>query len=422
MRDRSDLLPGITFRPGPLTIRRGRIHRAGAALHDIAIDADGIIAAIRPSASATSPVDTKAGDEIDVAGALVTPAFVDCHQHLDKARSLPFTPNPSGTLLGAIQSFGRFAKTATPEDIRARAAATIAQCLRQGTTALRSHVNVDPDSGLRGIEALAALREDLRGTMTLQLVTFLTSGAAKDLDWLRENAMAGAAYGDAIGGTPAIAADRAGYLDCLFRTAAETGLPLDLHHDEHLNPSDQLFDMVLDRVERFGLQGRTVLGHCSVLSALEKDAFNRICDRLLACDVSVVTLPAANLYLQGRDAERLPPRGLTRVRELLEAGVNVATASDNINDPFVPIGSGDMAETGRWTLVAAQLLAEDLPRVFSMATRNAARFMMLDGFAEIAIGRPANLVISDADDAADLIARGSSRRMVISQGRLVVPA
>src|SRR5690606_1790503 len=169
---------------------------------------------------------------------------------------------------------------------------------------------------------------------------------------------------------------------------------------------------------RFGMQGRTVFSHVSVLSALPRKDFQRIAERIIALDVGVVTLPAANLYLQGRDYEILPPRGLTRVAELARAGIPIATASDNIQDPFVPTGSGDMLEIARWTLLAGHLKGDELELAYRMITGIPARLMGLDDHG-LRIGARADLVIARSADIASLVAGGATETQVLAAGRLV---
>src|SRR5205085_8790736 len=137
------------------------------------------------------------------------------------------------------------------------------------------------------------------------------------------------------------------FLHLLFEVAERSGLPLDVHIDEHLNQSGALLNSLIDLTHAYGLSGRVIAGHCSVLSALPPADARHLMVRLAEAGIGVVTLPAANLFLQGRDASRLPPLGLTRVSELLESGVKVAIGSDNIQDPFVPVGSGDLLEAAR---------------------------------------------------------------------------
>jgi len=386
---------------------------ASASPADVLIGSDGRIAAIGDR------IDPPEGCQIIKAdGCLILPGFVDAHQHLDKTGVLRFAPNPSGTLQGARDAFALYARNAPPEDILNRASLTIAQCLSHGTTAIRSHVNVDKDAGFNGMEALAQLRRDWADRVRLQLVAFMTPHPGQDLDWLRANIDRAVEQGDAVGGTPAVAEDPDTYLDIIFQAAAQHGRPVDLHMDEHLNASRQLFPKVFERVRRFGMQGRTVLSHCSVLSAMPRAGFEAVMAEIRDLDIGVITLPAANLYLQGRDSDILPPRGLTRVAELARAGIPIATASDNIQDPFVPTGSGDMLEIARWTLLAGHLKGDELELAYRMITGIPARLMGLDDHG-LRIGARADLVIARSADIVTLVAGGATEMQVLAAGRLV---
>lgn len=401
----------------PFILNGGRIaHGTDAPVPaEILVAEDGRIASIANRIDA-DPETLRVG----VAGALISPGFVDMHQHLDKTGVLKFTPNPSGTLQGARDAFAKYARTAPPEDVSRRASRTMARCLARGTTAIRSHVNVDKDAGFNGIEALAQLRSDWADRMTLQLVAFMTPHPNQDLVWLAANVDAAAKQADAVGGTPAVAEDPMRYMDILFEAAARHGLPVDLHLDEHLNPERPLFDAVFERVRKYGMKGRTVLGHCSVLSALPHAEFERIRDQILDLDIGVVTLPAANLYLQGRSHDMLPPRGLTRVAELVRSGVWIATASDNIGDPFVPTGSGDMLEIARWTLLAGHLRGDELATVYEMTTSIPARLTGLGKDYGLHEGAWADLIISDCDDVSALVGAGPDRMQVLAKGKPVL--
>lgn len=384
------------------------------SVSDIIVGADGRIVAVEPY------LDTSAcGATVDITGTLVTAGFLDAHQHLDKTGVLRFTPNPSGTLQGARDAFAKYARTAGPDDIHKRATRTVERCLSRGTTGIRSHINVDKDAGFHGIETLAGIRDAEKDRITLQLVAFMTPHPGQDFDWLGKNIDGAVALADAVGGTPAVSEDPPRYLDLIFSAAVKAGKPVDLHLDEHLKADVHLLDAALERVERFGMQGRTVFSHVSVLSALPRSEFQRIAERLLALDVGVVTLPAANLYLQGRDAEMLPPRGLTRVAELYRAGVTIATASDNIQDPFVPTGSGDMLEIARWTLLAGHLRGDELAAAHRMITTAPARLMGLGKDHGLKAGARADFVVTDCIDTDTLVAGGPDRAFVFSKGRLV---
>lgn len=382
---------------------------------DVLIGEDGRIAEIghalpRPPDAAT----------IDLLGKLVVPGLVDMHQHLDKSRTRRMVRNPAGTLDGALAGYAAFAPSVTREDMIARAARTLEACLAYGTVAVRSHTNVDPQTQVRGVEAMVELRERYADRMTLQVVAHVTSGAARMREaaksWLEQAIAAGA---NVLGGVPAISDDPIAFLDMMFGLADRHGLPLDLHIDEHLDPNVLLFEPLAERTEALGLQGRVVASHASALSALTPAAAGRIIERLARAGIAVVTLPAANLFLQGRDKDALSPRGLTRVAELVAAGVPVAAGSDNIQDPFVPTGSGDLLEIARWTLLAGHLGLNDLTMAFDMVSRAPARIMGLGADWGIRPGARAALLITDAEDPDDLVASGSLARTVLVGSRIV---
>ncbi|HEY6992890.1 MAG TPA: amidohydrolase family protein [Xanthobacteraceae bacterium] len=385
---------------------------------DLAVGADGRIAEL---ARAIAP--QAAEKVIDLRGKLVVPGLVDAHQHLDKSRTRGLVANPAATLEAASAAYRTFAAAATREDIMRRAERTLDICLAHGTVAIRNHTNLESDSGLRAIEAMIELRERCRDRITLQVVAHLTGDAPRRLDAARQWLAAAIAAGaDVIGGVPQYADEPLAFLDLLFESAERSGLPLDMHIDEHLDRERLLFGAIIERTRAHGMQGRVTAGHCCALSAAPPDEARRIIVGLAEAGIAVVTLPAANLFLQGRDAGELPPRGLTRVRELIAAGVRVAAASDNIQDPFVPIGSGDLLEVARWALVAGQLGLADLRVAFDMVAAVPAAILGLGANWGIRTGARADLLIADADDVDDLVATGASNRAVLVGGRLVAGA
>lgn len=402
-----------------LVLRGGRVARSGSARPErleIAIGADGRIASLAAALPAAPGVR-----EIDLGGRLIVPGLVDVHQHLDKTRTLRRVVNPEGTLDGAMAAFRDYAAGMSGEDVAARAERTLEACLARGTVAIRSHANVDPETRIRGVEALVGLAETWKDRITVQVVAFLTGGALRaGVDargWLEDAIGAGAGI---VGGAPALADEPGEFLDLLFDAADRHGLPLDLHLDEHLDPERHLFDAVSERTRALGFQGRVVAGHCSALSALTTVEARRVIAGLAEAGIGVVTLPAANLFLQGRGREALPPRGLTRVAALVAAGVPVAAASDNIQDPFIPTGTGDMLEIARWTLLAGHLGATDMAGAFDMVTGIPAQLMGLGRSYGIEEGARADLLIAEAEDAEDLMASGPLERTVVVGGRLVI--
>jgi cytosine deaminase len=403
-------------------LSNGRIQpspHAAPERRDILVDEAGRIAALLGPDDAW-PGGATAGIVMhDLRGRLVVPALVDAHQHLDKSHTLREVPNPSGTLDGAIKAFAQYARSLTKAQIAAHAERTIAACVARGTSAIRSHVNIDPECELRHIEALLEVRDRWRGRVDVQVVAFLTGNAPRVPEargWLDSALAAGC---DVIGGTPARATDQTAFYDILFAAAERTGKPIDVHLDEHLDPSNLHFDQLIARTRAAGMQGRVVASHTSVLSAMTLDDASRFIDGFAEAGIGAVTLPAANLFLQGRDAAKLPPRGLTRVNDLWKAGVTVACASDNIRDPFVPTGSGDMLEIARWTTLAAHLGSGDLGRAFDMACANPAKLMGLADDHGLRVGAKAHLLVTDAEDAIDLVAGGALERTVLHAGKVV---
>jgi cytosine/creatinine deaminase len=352
-------------------------------------------------------------------GRLVVPGLVDAHQHLDKTRTLRAVKNPEGTLEGAIVAFARYAATMSAEDVVARAERTMAACLERGTVAIRSHANVDPEAKLRGVEALIGVRGRWRERVRLQVCAFLTGGSTKlsapAREWLDEAVHLGA---DVIGLNPNHADRPLEVLDLVFDAAERHGRPIDLHLDEHLDATRTYFDAVIERTRAHGMAGKVVASHCSALSALEPRDAARVIDGFAAAGIGVVTLPAANLFLQGRNAPKLTPRGLTRVTELQRAGVPVAAGCDNIQDPFVPSGSGDLLEIARWALLAGHLGSNDLGLAYEMITSAPARLLGFEDYG-IKTGARADLLVTNAIDPGDLVASGPLARTVLVNGRVV---
>jgi cytosine/creatinine deaminase len=400
-----------------LILRGGRIQRYGAAAPeplDIRIGSDGRIVDLG--------VGLPEGDAevLPVDGQLVLPGLVDMHQHLDKSRTRSLLDNPSGTLAGASAAYRALAPTITQEQMMARAQRTVEACSAYGTVAIRSHTNIDPQTGVRGVEAMVALRERCADRMRIQIVGHVTSQATSMLReseaWLREAIDLGI---DAIGGVPSFSSEPVAFLKLLFDAAQRSGLPIDMHIDEHLDADNVLFAEVARMTRAYGMAGRVVAGHCSALSALPADEAQRTIDDLREAGVGIVTLPAANLFLQGRDADRLPPRGLTRVKEILASGMPFAAASDNIQDPFVPTGSGDLLEIARWTLLAGQLGLGDMRTVFDMVSTVPAQIIGLGADWGIRKGARADLLVARADSVDDLVASGALERTVMLDGRVV---
>lgn len=401
-----------------LLLKGGRTQTSGTDgpdRQDIAVGSDGRIAAIGANLAPEGADRT-----IELRDHLITPGLIDAHQHLDKSRTRHLVKNPMATLAGASAGYRALAANATREEIAARAERTLHTCVARGTVAIRNHTNIESDSGLRGLQAMIDLRERWRDRLTLQVVAHLTSDAPRKLaecrTWMEGAIAAGA---DVIGGVPQYADEPLAFLDLVFEYADKSGLPIDMHIDEHLDGRKALLDAVIDRTRAHGMQGRVTASHCCALSSFPPSDARRTIERLAENDIAIITLPSANLFLQGRDFEQCPPRGLTRINELREAGVRVAAGSDNIQDPFIPIGSGDLLEIARWTMISGHFGLHDLGRAFDMVSTVPAAILGLGPNWGIKIGARADLLITDAQDIDDLVATGPLNRAVVVGGKFV---
>lgn len=402
----------------PLMLGGGRVIEPGSKTPrnlDIEIGTNGRITAVGPGLP-----KSEQHRSIDLRNRLVVPGLIDMHQHLDKSRTRRLVKNPTGDVPGALAGYQEFAKTVTKDGILSRAAQTLEACLSRGTVAIRSHTNIDPDTRTRGVEAMVEFRDKHADRMRVQIVAHVTSGATRTRTEARRWLLQAIDLGvDVLGGVPCISDDPIAFLDMMFDLAVKSGLPLDLHIDEHLDASKLLFEPLVERTEALGLQGRVVASHSSVLSAVDASTAGRIIEKLARAKIGVVTLPAANLFLQGRDAAILPPRGVTRVADLIAGGVRVAAASDNIQDPFVPTGSGDMLEIARWTLLAGHLGLTDVGKAFDLVSSSPAAIMGLEKDWGIHAGSRADLLITDGEDHEDLVASGALNRVVMMGGHIV---
>lgn len=388
--------------PTDLLIRDGRIFAYGSA----------------------SQMAGTGAERIGGGGRLLAPAFVEAHLHVEKALLLDRLPDEVRTVGEAIAATAALKRGFSRDDMRARAEELLRMARRHGTLYVRAHVEVDPILGLSALEVALGLREALAGLMTLQIVAFPQEGLQKapgTEDLLREALRLGA---DALGGAPYVDPDPVAHLDTLFRVALEFGVPLDLHadfsDDPPADPPGLTARRAAERALAEGYVGRVVLGHATALGALPPAELQPLADLLARADVSLVTLPATDLYLGGRTDSHNARRALAPIRALREAGVNVAYASNNVRNAFTPFGNADPLEVGLLLMAGGHLAARrDVEAVFGMATTNAARAIGLTGYG-VAVGDRADLVLLDALSPWDALVSQAEKALVISGGRVVV--
>ncbi|NUR84607.1 MAG: amidohydrolase family protein, partial [Nonomuraea sp.] len=295
---------------------------------------------------------------VDLEGRLLLPAFAEPHVHLDKAFTWARAGNAAGDLAGAMSGYSRVAASPAA-DIAARALSALRCFLAAGTTAVRAQVGCGPLSGVTAIEALAGVREKVAGVVDLQIVAH-AAAAGDHAGLLRRAVSAGA---DLIGGNPFLEESPERALETTFEVAAELGVGVDLHVDETQDHEVLTLPLVAEYALRHPFP--VTAGHCVSLASQPRSRAREIAARVAEAGVGVVTLPATNLYLQGRDDRR---RGLTEIGLLREAGVTVAAGSDNVQDPFNPTGRLDPLETASLLVTAGhQEVAEALAMVSDRA-------------------------------------------------------
>lgn len=361
----------------------------------------------------------KARYDYDYAGLLVTPGFIDIHTHLEKAMTAHLIPNESGTLGEAIRNFGVFFQNVTEEAFYQRGREAMRMALSNGTTVIRSHITLDSAVKLRAIRAMKRLQQDFAGKVDLEIIAFLSPYEQQPDGRAALVSQAMQAGATVLGGCPTLEKDTQGFLDFVFAQARQFDVDIDLHVDESDEPSADVLRMVAEKTIAEQYEGRVTAGHCCSLSAVDEEEAARVIERVARAGLSVVTLPSCNLFLMGRGDRGLVRRGITRVRQLHDAGVNVCVASDNIRDPFRPFGNADMLEE---LLLLAQLtrMATDaeLLEIFQMGTYHPARAMRRKDYG-LDVRCRADLVVLDAPSVPEALRSGAAKRAVFKDGRLV---
>lgn len=387
---------------------------------DIAVTA-GRIAAIAPGITAP------AVDVIDINGLLVSPPLIDCHFHMDATLSYG-TPrvNASGTLMEGIALWGELKQVQSRADIVSRALDYCRQAMAKGVLAIRSHVDVT-DPSFRTVEALLEVRDAIKGKMDLQLVAFPQDGWFRAPGAEAQVIRALDAGVDVVGGIPHFErtmADGAAAVRAACRIAAERGLMVDLHCDESDDPLSRHIETLAAETIAHGLQGRVTGSHLTSMHSMDNYYVSKLIPLIAEAQVAAIANPLINITLQGRSDTYPKRRGMTRVPELLAAGVNVAFGQDCVMDPWYPLGSGDMLDVAHMGLHVGLMTGTDqMRRAFQMVTDAPAQIMGLD--FGLRVGARASLVVFDCDTSIDALRLRPARRVVVSDGKIVartVPA
>ena len=377
---------------------------------------DGKIAALEVALS------TKAQEEIDASGYLVSPPFVDAHFHMDATLSLGLPRlNQSGTLLEGIALWGELKPHLTVEAIKERALRYCDLAVARGLLAIRSHVDIC-DPRLLAVDALLEVRKEVAPYLDLQLVAFPQDGYLRDTGAAKLMETALDRGVDVVGGIPHFERtmdEGKKSVEVLCRIAAERGLRVDMHCDESDDPNSRHIETLTAETVRHGLQDRVTGSHLTSMHSMDNYYVSKLLALMAEAEINVVANPLINITLQGRHDTYPKRRGMTRVPELMDAGVKVAFGHDCVMDPWYSLGSADMLEVASMGLHVAQLTGvEQMKSCFRAITEIPAAILGLEGYG-LEKGCNADLVILQAADPVEALRLKANRLFVIRRGRII---
>lgn len=371
---------------------------------------DVLIEGVRIAALGQGVVAPAGAIDVDLKGRLLCPGFVDGHVHLDKTLlGAPWVPNHAGSSIAGRIAHEKTVRAECAVPIAQRALALVERVTGRGSTWLRSHVDVDPDIGLAHVEAILAVREQVRDRVWIQLVAFPQSGvlAAPGTAALLEEALKLGV--ELIGGLDpaAIDGDAVGQLDLIFGLAERYGAGVDIHLHDPGELGIYELRLIAERTKALSLGGRTTVSHAYALGSVDVDTARATADALAAAGVAIMTSAPGALTL--------PP-----VKLLLDAGVQFFAGSDNIRDAWSPFGTGDILERAMLVAYRSRLRSdEDLETCFKMVTEIPAAVLGIDGYG-LSAGAPADLVVLSAASVPEAVVERPPRDLVMKGGRVIV--
>jgi cytosine deaminase len=391
-----------------LIIRNARLPRRPEPT-DIGI-AKGRIVAIAPTIAAEAP-------EYDAAGRLACAGLIETHIHLDKSRIIDRCAPQSRRDLSPVKGVTPLKKDMTVEDVRARAAQTLEQCILHGTTRMRTQVEVDPGIGMRGFEGVQSLIDDYRWAIDIEICVFPQEGLISypGTDELLVAALKRGAK--VIGGAPRYDKDAAGQIERIFALAREFDVDIDMHLD--VGPSAESMDIHLVRelTKKYRRGGRVAVGHMAKLSLLPPDQLTALARRLADAGIAVTVLPTTDLFLMGRDQDHSVRRGVADANLLVEHGVNCSLSSNNILNPATPYGDCSLIRIANLYANVLQVdRPEQLRECFHMLTERSARLLNLPDYG-LEAGKPADIVIFSAATPEQAVAEIAQPVAAFKRGR-----
>ena len=373
----------------------------------------GVIVAIEPKLAAEGP-------EHDAAGKFVSPGLIESHFHLDKALIVDRVPlQPNRMVRDHMERTASVKHTFTLEDIYARAQATLEQCLLHGVTHMRTQIEVDPNVGLLGFEAIEQLRKDYAWAIDIQPCVFLQEGWT-DVPGADENLVTCVKRGSpVIGGGIRYDKDGPGQIRRVFELAQEYDIDVDFHLDGGYDVDDLDYPQVCEITDRIGWQGRVAFGHGSKFSCMPVKQQAAVGKRLSESGVSLAVLPATDLFNGGRHMEHSVMRGVTDANTLIENGANCTISTNNVLNPFTPYGDCSLTRIANlYANIVQREDPHDLGVCFDMITERAAQLMRIADYG-VEVGKAADLVVWNEASPADIIAKCALPLAGFKRGRRI---
>ncbi|MBG9588250.1 cytosine deaminase [Cytobacillus firmus] len=368
--------------------------------------------------------EADAGQEIlDAEGSMVSAPFIEPHIHLDTTLTAGEPEwNQSGTLFEGIQRWAQRKETLTHEDVKTRAKTALKWQIAQGIQHVRTHVDVT-DPSLTALIALLEVKEEMADYVDLQLVAFPQEGInsyPSGAELMEEALKMGA---DVVGGIPHFEFTReygVASMKTAFDLAEKYDRLVDIHCDEIDDEQSRFVEVVAAEAYERGLGSRVTASHTTAMGSYN-DAYTYKLFRLLKLsNINFVANPLVNIHLQGRFDTYPKRRGITRVKELLEAGLNVSFGHDDIFDPWYPLGTGNMLQVLHMGIHVSQLMGyEQIVNSFDLITNNSAKTLSIEEKYGIEEGKPANLIILDAENEYEAIRRQAAVKYSIRNGKII---
>jgi cytosine deaminase len=362
-------------------------------------------------------------EDLDAEEGLVLPPFIEPHIHLDSTLTAGEPRwNSSGTLFEGIERWAERKQLLTTEDVKQRAKKAMQWQIAQGVQYVRTHVDVT-DPKLTALQAMLELKSEMAPWMDLQIVAFPQEGInsyAKGAELLEESLRMGA---DVVGGIPHYEFTREYGVDSLqtvFALAAKYDRLVDIHCDEIDDEQSRFVEVVAAEAYRYGIGEKVTASHTTAMHSYNNAYTSKLFRLLKLSRINFVANPLVNIHLQGRFDSYPKRRGVTRVKELLEAGLNVCFGHDDIFDPWYPLGTGNTMQVLFMGIHVCQLMGyEQIMDSINLITHNSAKTLQIQDRYGVEEGKPANLIILPASDAYDAIRRQVPIRYSLRKGQMI---